>query len=95
MRELNKNEFMVVRRGLEDARDLRSRGYLKDALFALKRPKKILEYGAQKTRMLALVYLEESGILAQLGKTAQSEAASHHAQAILDAIGELPKKEDA
>lgn len=88
MRELNKNEFLIARRGLSDAADLRKRGYFKDALFALKRPKKLLEYGAQKTRMLALLYIEEARSLQALGRLQASRGAWNKALTVLEVIGE-------
>ncbi len=86
MRELNKNEFMRVKKGYDNALSLYQDGYLKEALLELKRPIRILEYRAENTRFLALCLQLQAKALHDLGKEPEAEVASLRAEEILRRI---------
>lgn len=86
MRDLNKNEFMKVRRGYENALSLLEDGYVRQALLELKQPIRILEYRGESTKFLALCLQLKARALKELNRPAEAEDCLKRAQAILDKI---------
>lgn len=87
MRELNKNEFMRVRKGYDHALSLYQDGYLKETLLELKKPIRILEYRGENTRFLALCLQLQARALKDLGREKEAQSALERAEGILQRIG--------
>lgn len=86
LRDLNKNEFMKVRRGYENALSLLEDGYVRQALLELKQPIRILEYQGESTKFLALCLQLKARALSELDRTKEAEDCLSRAQAILERI---------
>lgn len=89
VRDFNTREFMQIRHGMKDAQDLLEQGYPKDALAALKRPKKILESKITNLRILALLYVQEAEILLILKRKGKAMADLDLAERVLVNLGDM------
>lgn len=83
IRDFNTKEFLRVRHGMNDAKELLAQGYPKDALAALRGPKRILESKVTSLRMLALLYVQEAEILLVLKRQTKAIAALDQARRVL------------
>lgn len=85
-RQLNKNEFLRVRRWFEDAKELAEAKEMASALSELKKAIRLLERDSIQTRMLAACKILEGKILQAQNKPAQ--ACFENALVILEQIGD-------
>ncbi len=85
---LNKNEFLRIRRSIDDARELLDDGHPKSALVALRPAKKVLESQKEPLKAGALVYLLEGEILITLHQENKAILSLDHASEILDLLDE-------
>lgn len=84
--EINNREYRQIMRGMKDARELYQEQYYKEALLALRQPRRILESKLSPRRINALVYIQEAEVLIALKRNAKADTDLQHALEILDLI---------